>query len=155
MHEYSLARPDGGDTEQHVVGGEIVDREGSGFLEAHRIRDRQHLLRRHAHQIRVSPEMRHGQHPPARREALDALAERVDHAGHLIADHARRLGSIGIQPLCGHHLREVQAGRADTDAHLARAGLGIGRLPHFQGPGAAGPSDPDRSHCHSSAGDQA
>ena len=148
MDQHSLARPDSGDTEQHVVGGEIVDREGSGFLEAHRIRNRQHLLRRHAHHIRVSPETRHGQHPLARREALDALAERVDHSGHLIADHARRLGSIGIQPLRGHHLREVQAGRADTDADLARARLGIGRIPYLQRLGSSRPRDPDCSHSH-------
>ena len=99
--------------------------------------------------------MRQGQHPLARRVALGTLAERVDHAGHLIADHAWRLGGIGIQPLGGHHLGKVQAGRADTDADLARAGLGIGRFPHLQGPGTAGPGDPDRSHSHLLRNDQA
>ena len=131
-----------------MVGGEVVDRHRGGFLEAHRIRHRQHLLRGHAHHIRVSSEMRQGQHSLACRVALGTRTERVDHPGHLIADDARRLGGIGIQPLRGHHLRKVQASRADTNADLARAGLRIGRFPHLQGLGPGMPGDPDRSHRH-------
>jgi len=35
--------------------------------------------------------------------------------------------------LRGHHVGKVQAGRTDTDTDLARARLGIGRLPYFEG----------------------
>ncbi len=54
------------------------------------------MIRGHAHHVRVSPEMRHGQHPLAGRVALDTLAKRVDHPGHLVADHAWRLRGIRI-----------------------------------------------------------
>ncbi len=76
--------------------------------------------------------------------ALGTVTNRVDHPGHLIADDAWWLGGIGIRPLRRHHLREVQASRADTNADLARAGLRIGRFPHLQGLGPGRPSDPDR-----------
>ena len=79
----------------------------------------------------MSSEMGQGQHPLACRVALGTITERVDHPGHLVADDAWRPGGIGIQPLGGHYLREVQAGRADTNADLARAGLRIGRFPHL------------------------
>jgi hypothetical protein len=148
MHQHSLAGADARDAEQHVVGGQVADRYRGGFLEAHRIWHRQHLLRGHADHIGMSPETGQGQHPLACRVALGAGAEPVDHPGHLVADDARRLGGIGIQALGGHYLREVQAGRADTNADLARAGLRIGRFPHLQGLGPAMPSDPDRSHRH-------
>ena len=41
--------------EQHVVSSEVIDRERSGLLEAHLVRDLEHLPGRHAHHIRVSP----------------------------------------------------------------------------------------------------
>jgi hypothetical protein len=148
MHQHSLAGTGARDAEQHVVGGQVADRHRGGFLEAHRIRHRQHLPRGHADHIGMPPETGQGQHPLACRVALGTITEPVDHPGHLVADDARRLGGIGIQPLGGHNLREVQAGPADTNPDLARAGLRIGRFPHLQGLGPARPSDPDRSHRH-------
>src|SRR4029077_6331783 len=38
VHQHPLAGPDVRDAEQHVVGGEVVDRYRGGFLEAHRLR---------------------------------------------------------------------------------------------------------------------
>ena len=63
--------------------------------------------------------------------------------GHLIADHAGGRGTSGYSP-CAASPREVQAGRPDTDAHLARAAPWIGRLPHSRAPGPPA-SDPDRA----------
>lgn len=71
-------------------------------------------------------------HAPTCRVPSGARAERVNHARHLIADHARRLRRIRVQPLRGHHVGEAQPGGAHTDPHLARGRLGIGRFPHLQ-----------------------
>lgn len=38
MDEDTLARPQVGHVEQHHVGGQVVDGQGSGFLEAHALR---------------------------------------------------------------------------------------------------------------------
>ena len=47
----------------------------------------------------------------------------------------RPLGRTGVKVsalgLGGHHLGKVQAGRADADADLARARLGIGRFAYL------------------------
>jgi hypothetical protein len=75
--------------------------------------------------------MRHRQHPLTSREALGTVSERVNQPGHLIADDARRLGGIRVQPLSSHHLRKVQASRTDTNADLAQAWLRISPFPHL------------------------
>src|SRR4029077_4498440 len=89
-------------------------------------------------------EMRHREHTLAYRVAAGAIGQCVGHPRRFITSHARQLGRVGIQPLCRQHVRKTQPGHADTDAHLARPGLGIGRLPHLPRPRPAPPGDPDR-----------
>ena len=108
MYQHPLTRTDARDTEQHVVSSEVIDRERSGLLEAHLVRDLEHLPGRHAHHIRVSPEMRQGNHALAHRMVRDAIAQRVNHPRCLISDHGAILDSeaAGLRRL----LRRWQAG---------------------------------------------
>ena len=141
-----LVRTDVGDAEQQVVGGEVVDRDRRGLLEARAVRDLGHLLRGHAHHVRVTPETRHGQHALACRGG-PSLHARVDHAGHLIADHARRLRERrDTAPARPSRPRSTARPRGHGSRTWPGAGLGIGRLPQLQGAGPARPGDPDRSH---------
>jgi hypothetical protein len=79
MHQDALAGPDVGDTEQHVVRRDVVDRDRGGFLETHSVRNPEHLLRGRAHHIRVSSEMGQREHALTYRAPLRLSAERVDH----------------------------------------------------------------------------
>src|SRR5262245_55461872 len=76
----------------------------------------------------MSAEADAGRHPVPHLERIDALADRLDLAGDLVPQHARRFGRIRVEPHPGHGLREVDASRLDRDADLARPWLRVGPL---------------------------
>ena len=49
-------------------------------------------------------EPRHSEHSVAGRERGHAFAHGIDHARDFVADDARRLGGIGIEPDPGHEV---------------------------------------------------
>jgi hypothetical protein len=62
----------------------------------------------------------------------DAVADRVDDPGDLVAEDARRRWRILVQALTGHVLGEVDAARANVDADLPGAGRRVRPLLHLQ-----------------------
>jgi hypothetical protein len=146
MDQHPFARADARDTKQHVIGGEVVDRQRRRLLEGGPIGQLDRLLGGHAHHVGVGAEADQHRHPLADARSGHSRSEGVHDAGRFVADHARRLGRVGVEALAGHHLREIQADGVDTNTDLARAGLGIGRLPDLQYLRPTMPGDPDRSH---------
>ncbi|HWK18702.1 MAG TPA: hypothetical protein VNR66_14715 [Solirubrobacteraceae bacterium] len=97
--------------------------------------------------IGVAAEAHRRDHAVADREpAVDPVAELGDRPRHLIADHAGRLGRIGIEPEARHQVREVDPRGADVDEHLAATGARIGALLDVEHLGSAVPGDDDRPH---------
>src|SRR5215210_3088147 len=78
--------------------------------------------------------------------AVLPLAYRLDLAGHLIAHDGGKLRRIGIEPDAGKDVGEVDAGRANGDPDLARAGLRSGALLEPKDFGAALPGCDERLH---------
>jgi hypothetical protein len=148
VDEHPLAGPDRGDPVQHVVSGQVVDRQRGGLGEVLAVRDREHLPLGHAHRVRVAAKAHHGQHPRPGAVLGDALAHGVDHARRLIPQHARQRRPVRVEPLRGHHLGEAQARRPHADPHLPRPRLRIGRLPHLQPVRARRAGNPYRPHVH-------
>ena len=55
------------------------------------------------------------------------VADGLDDAGELVADHRRRLRRVWVEPRARHHVGEVDPGRLDAHQHVAGAGAGSGR----------------------------
>ena len=106
----------------------------------HHIGLRDHDLRR------VAAEGRAGHDALADAPGVDALTDRGDRARHLVADDARRLRGIGVQPDAGQGVGEVHAGGAYVDAHLPRAGRRLGTLLDLQDVEAAVLGDDHGTH---------
>jgi hypothetical protein len=94
----------------------------------------------------VAAEQRAREHALAVAEPLDALAQLEDGAGHLVADDARRLRRVRVEPHPRHHVGEVDARCGDVDPHLAGTELRVGPLLHLQHPRPAVLGDGDRPH---------
>src|SRR3989442_2099145 len=77
------------------------------------------------------------------------MAHRIHHPRDLVADGARRLGSVGIESLAREQIGEVDARRVDADPHRARLDVRVRRLPHFQDLGGPVARDDELSHARS------
>lgn len=87
--------------------GRVVDRDGGALLEAEPVGQHEGAIRGNDDLRGIAPEFGAPDDPLTDRELLDPGADLADRAGDLIADHARRLRSIRIEPQACHHIREV------------------------------------------------
>src|SRR2546423_5019419 len=146
VHEDPLTGAHVRHAEQHVEGGEVVDRDGGRLGEAQRFGQFDDLGGRGAHQFGVAAEAHQGDYPPTHGVTVQAGADGGHHARHLVAHHAGRFPRVGVEPLPRHDLGEVEPGGVYADAHLASTGYRVRRLADLKHLGAAGPPDPHRSH---------
>ena len=79
-------------------------------------------------------------------DAVDACAERRDRPGHLVADDARRLRRVRVEPDPRHQVGEVDAGRRTSISTSPRPGWGSGSLLHLEYLGRAVFGDHDCAH---------
>ena len=71
--------------------------------------------------------------PRADAPAVDAFADRVDHANHLMAGNARVL-DVRKQALHRHHVAVADAASLDANAHFLVPGTGMSRSSASNGP---------------------
>src|SRR6185436_11025373 len=90
VDEYAIALRHVAESPQHENGGQVVDRDGGAFLEAHVGRHREHLLGRNRDGIGVATEPRERQDAVARLDGLHARAHLLDDARDFVPDDARR-----------------------------------------------------------------
>jgi hypothetical protein len=130
---------------QHLVGGEISERDAHGFGRVDAVRDRHKKLRRPDRILRVATgHAEIGGHLTFA-QACHARAGLVHHTDEVIAGRERqRAFEIGVTAAPDEGVGETRACGQHLDAHLARAGLGKGfLLNEFQNFGAAKAGDAD------------
>jgi hypothetical protein len=146
MDEHPIAGPQAAHHDQPRIRGRVVDGKRGPLLERERVRQRQRLIGRNRDELGMAAEPRSGHHPVADREARDAVADRIDLSGDLVADDARRRRRVRIDARAGHQVGEVDARRPDGDPHLARPGLRVRPLFDLQDLGPAVLRDDDCFH---------
>ena len=146
VNQDARARAERPGEEHHVVGRQVHDRQGSGFLERHRLGNPEDLLVRDHERVRVTAEHRHPDHAIAGTVVGDALADLVDRARHFVADDAGDLGGVRVQADPGHQVGEVDARRAHADANLTGARDRVRGLEHSKDFRGAPARDPDLPH---------
>ncbi len=152
MNEDALALRDVAETDEHDPGRDVVDRDRGRLLERELVRDRKGRGARDANHVAVASEARESEDARSGREPLDTGSETVDGAGDLVAHDRRERRRVGVEAETSHDVREVDARGRDADAHLALAGLRIGRLANLENLGAPRPRNPDLSHARLRAG---
>ncbi len=120
VDEHPFTRPDRSVPVQRGPRGRVVDRHSGALLEGQRVRQRHRVDGLDVHDLGVAAEARAGQHPFADASGVDTGTDRLDRARHLVTDHARRFGGLGVQADTGEMVGEVHARGAHCDAHLAR-----------------------------------
>ncbi len=146
MNQDVVARPHSKHVEEHVVGGQVVDRHRRSVLEGHRFRHLEGLGRIHADRIGVAAESGHRHGPLSHLGRIHARADRIDHARNLVAHYHRGWRRIPIEPLARHDLCEVDPRCADTNPDFVRARLRIRRAANFQDVRLSIFRDPYRLH---------
>ena len=111
-HALPLRQPRG--RAQQVPGGQSLDQQCQGGLVAQSVGDREHARGRRRHQLRVPAGVEQGHHP------LPAGG-----AGHLAAEHERRLALGHVLALALVGVAEVDPRARDLHQHLARPRLGV------------------------------
>ena len=89
----------------------------------HRIGERQDAAFVHGHGLGIAPAGQQRADPVADLPARHAIADLGNHAGAFQAHGLRRAGRGRVHALALQQVRPVQAGRANVDQHLLRAGL--------------------------------
>jgi hypothetical protein len=140
MNQGSVSPLDTPHQDERAIGGGVVHRHRGALLEAEPVRQRQDLVGRHGHHLRLPAEPHPRDHPVPDCRGLDPVADRLDLAGDLVPEHAGRLRRVRIEPDTGQGVGEVDAGRLDGDPHLAGANRRIRPLLDLQylGPPMAG-----------------
>ena len=118
VDQQPLARLEPAHDHECRVCSRVVDRKRGPLLEAERIRKREHLVRGDADQLGVPAEAGAGEHPVADRVRVDALADALDLAGDLVADHAGRRRSVRVDPRARHQVGEVDPRGPHGDSDL-------------------------------------
>src|SRR6202020_1536770 len=125
----------------------VVDRDRSTLLEAHRVWQRDSVVRVRVDDLGVAAEPGSGQHPLAHSRRIDAVADGLDRPGHLVADDAGHLGRIGVQPDASEMVGEVHARCTHRDTHLAgRRWRWVGTVLHLEYRWGAVLGDDNRAH---------
>ena len=128
MHENGLVALEAAHDHDKLPGGEVVDGNGGALQGRHACRAREHLIYGDADRVRIAAEARHGDDVASGPVALDARADGVDPAAHLVAGHDRNRRQVGIEAHAAENVGEVDPARLDPDADLAGLRFGIGRF---------------------------
>ena len=118
MDQQPLARLEPAHDHERRVCSRVVDGKRGPLVEAERIRQREHLVRGDADQLRVPAEAGAGEHPVADRVRIDPLPHALDLTGDLVADHAGRRRSVRVDPRARHQVGEVDPRGPHGDSDL-------------------------------------
>jgi hypothetical protein len=119
QHGVALLHPVGGGDQ--VMHGEALQEHRGGLLLADALGQLDHALGGREAHLAVGPGQAGVADAVALLQALDARADGIDHAGRLVARHARQLH--GVEPGALVDVDEVDADGGVPQAHLAGAGL--------------------------------
>ena len=146
LDQHALARPERAVADQARGRRRVHDRQGGALLEAPAVGQGNEVPGAGHDQLGVGAEAAAAHHAISDRDPLGPLPQRLDLAGELVADDARRLRRVLVQAHPCEHVGEVHAGGLHPHPHLARAWLRIGPLLdlHYLGPAVLG--DHQRPH---------
>jgi hypothetical protein len=97
-------------------------------ISSDRLRHRNHHACRCNERFGPGAVHRGGGHPLADLQAVDAVAECIDHAQCFTATDRRQRRLVAVQAAHGQQVVVVDRGQHGADAHLAGAGLGQGGI---------------------------
>ena len=110
----------------------VVDHEPCPLRETQPVGQREHAGLGHRDDLGLAAELRPGHHPLTAADPGDRCPDVGDLARHLVAEHARRLRRVGVEPGAGHGVGEVDPGRPDGDLHLVIADRRLRSLLHLE-----------------------
>ncbi|MDR3418280.1 MAG: hypothetical protein P4L83_19065 [Nevskia sp.] len=152
VDQHGLVPGQGAHHHQQLPGREVIDRDRRRLLMAQAGRLAEYLLLGHHHRVGVAAETRQCEYLLALPVGRRTGAGRIDHAGHLVADHAGQPGCIRVEPLAGQDVGEIDAAGAHPDPHFAFPRQRIRRFAQLQPVGTADTGDEDLFHDRSFAG---
>ena len=118
VDEHALSRLHRAVSDQRGPRGDVVDGDRRPLLEGERVGERHDVARGDGDLGRVAAEFGAREDALPGHQPVHALAELQHGPGDFVADHARRLGGVGVQPHARHHVGEVDSRRGDVDPHL-------------------------------------
>jgi hypothetical protein len=146
VHEHALALAQRAVAVERRPRRRVDDRHSGALLEGQALGQRDDVGGGDDDSRGVAAEVGPGHDALAHARGVDTVADGGDLARHLVADDARGLGRVGVEPHASEGVGEVHARRADVDAHLPGPGRGVGTLLDGQDLGAAVPCDDDGTH---------
>ena len=132
--------------DQTRLGGRVVDRERGALLEGKLLGQLVDHVLAHCDQLGLAVEARAREHPITRLDRLDPVSHRLDFARHLVADHARHLRRVRVQPGSGKRVGKVDPRRLDRDTNLTRSHRRVGPLLDLEDLGPPVLGDHHRPH---------
>ena len=128
LDQHPLAGLEAAVANQARVGGGIGHRHRRALAVVPAVRHRDQRARLGHRQLRVAAESAGSHHALTDLEVAHPIPHGVHVSGHLVADHARRLRGVGIEPHAAEQVGEVHSGSSHADTDLAETGLGVGAL---------------------------
>ena len=146
MDKYPALGAQAAHDDQRGVRRGVAHAERRAFLEAQIVWHRQDISGLSGGQLGLTPEVGPGHHPLPNDKPADIRADRVDLAGHLIAQDAWCLWCGGVETHPRHGVGEVEARGPHCDPDLTRRHWRVEPFLDLENLRTAGPGQHDRLH---------
>ncbi len=146
VNQHPLPRLEPSHHDKPRLGGRVVHGERRALLEGKLLGQLVDHVLGYGHQFRVSVEARTREDPLTRRDRIDPGPYRLDFTRDLVADHARDLRRVRVEPGPRHRVGKVDPCRLHRDPHLTGPYRRVRSLLDLQNLGASEPGDHNRPH---------